>query len=256
MNERIQLLDDLGAEFARIATEADHTSRTPPATLLRQIPRARALAISLCIAALLGGTAYAVPATRAAIDDLAGWVAGDEAAPGRALGSSHRAPRWFDGAEDQDVRLIARADGVALYVRRAESDSGTVLEFGVGHGIVMGDTLESWRRRLDGHAVVILGSTFVGPRDALDPQGRAPLAGITVREVDRVRLQYREGPPLVSETGDGGFVLLIDAWRPLQEIVAYDRTGRVVERLDISDYDLRYLCIKDPACPPKSSRTR
>jgi hypothetical protein len=49
-------------------------------------------------------------------------------------------------------------------------------------------------------------------------------------------------------------VLLADAWRPLREIIAYDATGRVLERADVSDHDMRYLSEKDPdVCPPETS---
>ena len=71
MTERIQLLDDLGAEFGRVTARAER--RSPGL-------RTRTLAIALGIAVLLGCGAYAVPTTRAAVDgiadSLAGWVFG------------------------------------------------------------------------------------------------------------------------------------------------------------------------------------
>jgi hypothetical protein len=125
MTERIQLLDDLGAEFARVAAEAERTSRKPSALagrLFRSGLRARTLAIALGVAVLLGGGAYAVPATRAAVDGIAesfaAWVSGDsDMAPGRAVEPGDNAPSWFseDGGE---ARLIAKTDGLGLYVRR------------------------------------------------------------------------------------------------------------------------------------------
>ena len=248
MNERIQLLDDLGAELARVAVEAERAPRK------RSGPRVRALVLALGIALLVGG-AYAVPATRAGVDgivdSLTGWVSGDDAeAPGRPVEPGDNAPHWFGDTEGGKARLIAEAGGVGLFVRRVDSEEGPALEFGLGEGLVMGDTLERWRRTLDQHDVVVLGSTLVGPRDVLDDQARFPLLGVTTRDVTRVELRYAEGPPLVANTGDGGFVLLADAWRPLRELVAYDATGRELERVDVRDSDGRYLCEKEPGvCP-------
>ncbi|MEA2362617.1 MAG: hypothetical protein QOD71_1762 [Thermoleophilaceae bacterium] len=262
MTEHIQLLDDLGAEFARVAAEAERTSRRPsaqPGRLFRAGPRARALAIALGIAALIGGGTYAVPATRAAVDGIAdsfaGWVSGDsDRAPGRALEPGDNVPHWFSDSEGGEARLIAEADGVGLYVRRADSDEGPMLEFGLGEGLAMVDTLEGWRQRLGQHAVVVLGPALLGPRDVLDDRGRFPLLGLTTRDVKRVELHYFDGPSLVGDTGDGGFVLLADAWRRLREVVAYDATGRVLERADMRGSDMRYLCEKEPAvCPPEES---
>jgi hypothetical protein len=261
MIERIQLLDDLGAEFARVAAEAERTSRKRSALagrLFRSGLRIRALAIALGVAVLLGGGAYAVPATRAAVDGIAesfaSWVSGDsDKAPGRALEPGDNAPAWFS-ENGGETRLIAKTDGLGLYVRRVDSDEGPWLEFWLGEARGAGDTLERWRQRLGRHAVFVLGYTPFGRRDVLDERGRVPLFGVTTRDVDRVELRYSEGPPLVGDTGDGGFVLLADAWRPPRELIAYDPTGRVLERADVSEYDMRYLCDKEPGvCPPEAS---
>jgi hypothetical protein len=225
---------------------------------LRSGRRARALAIALGIAALLGGGVYAVPVTRAAVDGIAdsfaGWVSGDsQTAPGRAVESGDNVPSWFSDTEGGEARLIAEADGVGLYVRSADSDEGPLLEFGLGEGLAMVDTLEGWRQRLGQHAVVVLGPALFGPRDVLDERGRFPLLGVTTREVKRVELRYVEGSPLVGDAGDGGFVLLADAWRRLRELIAYDATGRVLERADMRGNDMRYLCEKESAvCPPEA----
>jgi hypothetical protein len=258
MTERIQLLDDLGAEFARVAAEAERTPRKPSrraGRLIRPGLRVRTLTIALGIAALLCGVAYAVPATRTAVDGVvdsfAAWVSGDrDNPPGRPLERGDSVPAWF--TEDGEVRLVAKTDGVGLYVRRVESGEGPRLEFGLGEGIgiAMEDTLQGWRQRFGEHDVVLLGSTLFGPQDVLDERGRFPLLGLSTRDVSRVELRYSEGPPLFSRTGDGGFVLLVDAWRPLRDLIAYDATGRVLERIDVRDHDARYLCEKEPGvCP-------
>jgi hypothetical protein len=55
---------------------------------------------------------------------------------------------------------------------------------------------------------------------------------------------------LAGDTGDSGFVLLADAWRPFRELIAYDGSGRELGRTDIRGDDMRYLCEKEPGvCP-------
>jgi hypothetical protein len=250
MTEPIHLLDDLGAEFARIAGEAESTPRTR-----RSVP-VRALAIAAGIVLVVAAAAYAVPATRGAVsgvvDSFAGWVSGaSDEAPGRAVRPDDDVPDWFH--EGGEARLIAREGGASLYVSRVESDEGPWLSFGMGQGVgrAIGDTLERWRERLGAHSVVVLGPANFGPRDFVDDHGRFALLGITAPDVERVELRYFEGPPLVDSVGDGGFVALPDAWRRLREVVAYDGAGRVVGREDVSEPDSRYVCEKEPAvCPP------
>ena len=239
----IRLLDDLGAEFARVAAEHDRRRRRFPA---------RALAIAATALVLLGASAYAVPPTRAAIDDLAasfaGWFDGDEgAAPGRALRPEDDAPDWV---REQGGRLIAEKAGVGLYVTRSETNQGTVLNFSLDEAIGVGNTIDGWRETFADKAVLVLGPTAIGRRDFLDERGRIPVLGVTARSVERLVLHYVDGGPPLEETGvDGGFVVFVDAWRPLRELVAYDAAGRELERVDVRYLDLRYYCEKDTGCP-------
>lgn len=106
---------------------------------------------------------------------------------------------------------------MGLYVRRVDSDEGPWPEFGLREGLVMGDTLERWRQRLGQHAVVALGPALFGPRDELDERGRFPLLGVTTATSSESSCAIFEGPPLVGGTGDGGFVVLPDAWRRLRD---------------------------------------
>jgi hypothetical protein len=247
--QHIRLLDDLGAEFARVA--AQHRSGLGG---LAATPR-RTLAVAASVLALLAGGAYAVPPTRAAIDDLtsrfAGWLASDEGpAPGRALRPDDDVPDWVSNTDD--VRVIAEAGGVKLYVTRQETEqNGTLLNFWLGEGIGFADTIEGWRERFDEHALFVLGPALFGPQDVLDEHGRYPLLGVTARSVERLELRYREGPPLVTTGIDGGFVIIADAWRRHRDLVAYDAAGREVERVDLSNLDTRYLCDKEPTCPSR-----
>jgi hypothetical protein len=253
MMERIRLLDDLGAEFARVSADAERASRKP--RLLLAGARARTVPIALTIIAALAGTAYAVPATRAVVDDITGplaaWVAGgDDSAPGRPVAAGDNTPLWFRESGSADVRLIAETEWVGLYVQRIDSDRGPMLRFSLGQARGITSTLASWRQKLDQHTVFVLGDSLFGSgQGVIDDRGRAPFFGLTTRDVVRVELHYADGPPLVSSAGDGAFVLLVDAWRPLREVVAYDATGQMLGRADVSKYDLRYLCEKEPGCP-------
>lgn len=260
MTERIRLLEELGESLARAVAGAEQ-SHTPSARVARRLlagSRGRVVAAILATTLLLAGTAYAVPATRTALhditDSLSAWVAGDEdSAPGRAVAPGDNTPAWLSERASSKTRVIAEAGGVGLFVTTYDTDRGTMFAFSLGAGFTVDAGLEYWRRRLDQHTVVVLGYSILrGPRRIVDDQGRLPLFGVTTRDVDRVELRYVKGPPLVSANGDGGFVLLVDAWRPMREIVAYDATGRMLGRADVSRYDLRHECEKQPGCPPTS----
>jgi hypothetical protein len=246
---RIQLLDDLATEFARVA---ERHERKPHK---RRFPRmlggpARTVAIVASALLIVAGGAYAVPTTRAAIDDLttsfAGWVAGDdEQAPGTPLGPGDNAPDWV---REEGGRLIAEKNGVALYVTRVHTaESGTLLNFTIGDRVAIGGTIDDWRERFDDQAVVVLGAGF-GPGDTLDERGRVPFLGVTARSVDRVELRYAQGPPLRETDVDGGFVILADAARQPTELVAFDAVGRELGRADVSHIDLSYRCQQEPGC--------
>jgi hypothetical protein len=239
----IRLLDDLGSEFARVAAEHERRRRRSPG---------RALAVAASVLVLLGASAYAVPPTRAAIDDLAasfeGLFAGDEeSSPGRALRPEDDAPEWV---RESGGRLIAEKAGVGLYVTRSETERGTFLNFALDEAIGVGNTIDGWRETFADKAAVVLGPTGFGNGDFLDEQGRIPLLGVTARSVERLVLHYVDGGPPLEETGvEGGFVMFVDTWRPLRELVAYDAAGRELERVDVRYLDMRYYCDKEPGCP-------
>jgi hypothetical protein len=229
----IQLLDDLGAEFGRI--EAEDRRRTARADRSHR----RSFLAALLAAALVGASLYAVPGTRAAVEDLtatfAGWIEGnDEDAPGTALRPDDDAPGWVRESNGA-TRLIAKTDGTGLYATRSVSPSGeTLLNFSLGKdSTVVGDTVAGWRKRFDEHAVVVLGPAHTARGEELDDQGRFPLLGVTARSVDRVELRYATGPALVARNLDGGFVLLADSSRAIEDIVAYDAGGHELERTTV-----------------------
>jgi hypothetical protein len=248
---RIQLLDDLATEFARMAERHERKSHKQRFPRLVARPARTVAIVSSALMIVAGGT-YAVPPTRAAIDDLtasfAGWVTGDdEQAPGTPLAPGTDAPDWV---REQGGRLIAEQNGAELYVSRvATAKRGTLLNFTIGDGVAIGGTIDDWRERFDNHAVLVLGAgNFGGLRDMLDERGRFPLLGVTARSVDRVELRYAQGPPVRETNVDGGFVILADAVRPLTELVAFDAAGRELGRADVSHIDLSDRCQQEPGC--------
>jgi hypothetical protein len=250
---RIQLLDDLGAEFARLATDRALPRRRSRVRSFTAVP-GRALAVAFSVLVLLGAAAYAVPPTRAAIDNLtgtfAGWLAADEgAAPGRAVRPEEEAPDWV---HEGGGRVIVAKHGVELYVTRHETEQGTYLNFALGNSIAIGNTIDGWREQFDKHAAIVLGPTPFESLDQrwLDERGRFPLMGVTARSVERVELRYEQGPPLIETGVDGGFILLADAGRRLHELVAYDTAGQDLERVDLGYLDTRDFCKLGPTCPP------
>jgi hypothetical protein len=224
---RLEATDDEVARVIKRAREARFTRRT--GTLIAAV---------LAALVLLAGSAYAVPATRHVIDDVAGtftgWAAGnDDGAPGRPLAADDDAPSWV---RSEGGRLIAKTDGVPLYVTRAKSNEGTVLSFSLGGesapiSISGSNTIEGWRKTFRDHAVVVLGGL---PPD--EGSKRFPLFGVTARSVERVELRYASGPPLVADGINGGFVLMADATRPLREIVVYSADGHELDRADASTF--------------------
>jgi hypothetical protein len=224
---RIDWFEDLEAEFARVAAATERAeSRRTRGRLGRTLP------VFAC-AALLLGAGYAVPSTRAAMEDItsdfSGWLDGDRGAPGRSIQPADDMPEWIDV---DGSRLIAESGGLGLYVTRGPTQSGgTRLTFVLGKdGNGLGNSVDGWREKFKDHAIVVLGTTphVGGPRETL------PLFGLTARSVERVSLRYADGPPLVSENVDGGFVLIADPQRGPDELVAYDGAGHELERVNVS----------------------
>jgi hypothetical protein len=212
--------------------------------------------MALVGAALLSGGAYAVPATRAALDDVASffgdWAAGnDEEAPGREVKAADAAPSWV--TEGGESRLIAEANGVGLYVKRIDTEHDTQLLFALGDGSIAGGSVQDWSERFDRHAIVVLGRTTFDDGAIADEEGRFPLLGVTSRSVGRVELRYAAGPPLVAEHIDGGFVMMADIQRRLHEIIAYDHVGNELERISVRHIDMRRYCPGSPGCPGAES---
>lgn len=221
----IRMLEDLGAEFERVA-------ESPPRRRPWRGASGHAAAVAVALIVLLGAGVYAVPATRAAIDDitssLAGWVEGDEErAPGRALDPADNAPDWL---RTEETRVIAKVRDMPLTVSRTETQQGVQLEFWAGKAVGLGDSVEGWRSRFDNHAVVILGPTPVGRTNC----DEFALFGVTAGSVAAMALTYASGEPTRAEGLDGGFAVIADAHRPLDEVIVYDEAGRELEREDAS----------------------
>lgn len=232
------------------ALAAGARSRRPTARLL---PRLATFA--LC-ALVLGGTLYAVPVTRATVDDAYGtlseWVSGTgNDAPGRSIPADAPVPDWIRTLPGQK-RLIAGKQGANLFVVR----NGDQLEIAIGNGVGMGTTIDDWRERFAGDSIVPLGpGGFPGPTDSpdddqqLDSRKRRALMGLTAKDVDRIVLTYTTGRPTTERDLNGGYVLLADATRRPRTLTAYTVDGRILERRDATNVDLR-VCRDERGCPP------
>ena len=221
----IRMLDELGAELDRVARATR--------------PRRRRRWFPALLVVLLAGVAT-VPATRAGIDDLAGWLAGDAGQP-----AGDDAPAWLHS----DIRLIAESEGAKLFVAR----HGDQLEFAVGKGFGTSATVDSWRAQFADHKVIPLGPASVDGKP-WDKRGRFPLMGVTARSVTRIDATYASGAPASVSGVQGGFVLWIQAARRLRELVAFDATGAELERVDVSRIDLSKVCFDARGCPPGNWR--
>lgn len=228
---------------AEVAQAVARVQETPRRSLRRRT-RARSQRLAapgLAALALLTGGLYAVPATRAAIEDAAatlaeafsGYSRGDTAAaPGRALQPEEAAPEYFGDtfrgrSIARDQRVLAEAGGYKLYAYRAPSGS---ISFDLGDtGFAMGfESVEE----LDSGAIYVLGP---GSMQYADARGHVPLFGIAADSVRSIELRYESGPPLRLDGVRSGFVLLAEPDRGPREVVAFDAEGEAVERESI-DY--------------------
>lgn len=233
-----------------LEVQAAIAAARPQTTPRRQlVPR---LAVATIAAAVLGSGIYAVPATRAAVGDvygtLSGWVSGDDDAPGQAIPTGDQTPDWVSDLQGEK-RLIAGKEGANIYAIR-DGDQLTIA-FGAGTGL--GTTINDWRERFGNDRVVMLGlGSFPATgktTSPLDGRGRRALMGLTAKNVTRVELAYTTGRPTTASSSGGGFVLLADADRRPTTLTALDASGRVVEKRDASNLDLR-VCDDDRGCPP------
>jgi hypothetical protein len=237
-----RLLEPREAEVARVLARLGGAPRGASGRARRARlahPWARVALPALAVLLLLAGGLYAVPGTRAALEDAATTVAetfgaysqGDSAgSPGRPLQSQEPAPQYFgDSYRGQpfarDPRVLAEAGGYRLYAYRAPSGA---LGFDLGDtGVGMG--FES-PGEIGPGAIYILGPGSMSHPDAA---GHVPLFGLAADSVKSVELVYASGPPLRVEGVDGGFVLLAEPGRSPQAVVGLNGGDEVVERAPV-----------------------
>jgi uncharacterized membrane protein len=230
---------ELASVLARLQSEPLRSPKRP-----RREAGWRRLALpTIAALALLLTGLYAVPTTRAAIEDAANsvagsfsdWLGGDSAsAPGVPLKAHQEAPSYFhEGAWSRrhvhQPRVIAAAGGYELfaYIERSGAVGFDLGNTGVGMG---GYTPRSFRDS----ALEVLGP---GSMQHADAAGHVPLFGISAEAVKSVQLVYGSGPPLEVNGTDGGFVLLAEPGREPREVVAYDSEGEVLGRKAIGYID-------------------
>lgn len=203
-------------------------------------------AVAVGVTLVFASSAYALPATRGALQDaygtVTGWVAGGDG-PGRALEPDADAPAWVTATEGER-RVVAENGPAKLYAIK----TGDTVEFALGGAVGLQDSVDGWRRQLAGQPIVSLGPGSIDGRP-LDEQGRRPLFGLVADDVKRIELRYDGGQPSVQSGLDGGYVLLADAHRLPRYLVGFDAADREIARLDVRDLQLR-VCTDPAGCPP------
>lgn len=214
----------------------------PAPRLGRRAGHNRARAATLAILAILIAAAYAVPPTRAAINDAVdgvagifdGWGSGNNAhAPGRAVQSDEPAPDYFFGKHWADPRVIGEAGGYELFAYRERS--GTI-GFDLGDtGVGMGGYRSS-----DFHRPLC----FLGPgtTDDTDPNGPLPYFGIVSPSAAAVELSYADGSRQRWAVGGGGFVVLLDRSRAPASVTALDAEGEALGSESLTSTDAASYC--------------
>ena len=247
------LMDPLVASVRALAPTADEVRRVMALDRARRSSARRrkssAVAVAITLIAVAGGT-YAVPTTRAAVDDvystIASWVEGDgTAAPGRPPAADEEIPGWLPDRPG-DTRVIAERAGVKLVAFRESADR---MSIALGDSVGLTESIEHWRQRLAGSPLSVLGPASFPGGKPLDEHGRLPLLGLVAQSVSRVELRYRSGKATSQDGLSGGFVLLVKADEPLQELVGYDSAGRQIARLNMTQLDLA-ICRDPRGCPP------
>jgi hypothetical protein len=236
-------LEPSEAEVARVLARLGSGTPRGAGHSRRQAGWRRLALPTIAALALLFAGFYAVPGTRAAIENAAdsvagsfsGWLGGDSAkAPGVPLKADQEAPSYFhEGAWSRryvhEPRVIAAAGGYKLF---AYINGSGALSFDLGNtGFGMGGyTARSFRDS----ALEVLGP---GAMRHADAGGHVPLFGISAEAVKSVELVYGSGPPLKVDGIDGGFVLLVEPGRWPREVIALDGEGGVLGRKTIGYID-------------------
>jgi hypothetical protein len=195
----------------------------------RRPPLAR-VAVLCCVLALAAGGTYAVPATRAAVDDVFGsfsaWISGDDGpAPGKPVAAGEDLPAWVT-AEEGEKRVLAEADGEKLVaIRHGDKLTLALNSFGE-----TGTATELAGARA-GQAIFL-----VGPGDfvANGRHDRRPLFGLVASSVRSVRFDYLDGGGVTAPAASGAFGLSIETNRRAYSITGFDSAGTVVARLPFS----------------------
>jgi hypothetical protein len=266
---RFPSLQTFGEQLDELAERDTHRRMRPAHVQLARLwPGARPhvhlaarLALALGVIVAVAGSTYAVPVTRAAVDDVYGtlssWISGDEtAAPGRPVSAGEDVPSWV-AAEDGEKRVLAQAGGEKLVAVR-QGDKLTLALAGFGETA----TVDRWSRQFAGRRI-----RLVGPGRFL-PNGRhdlRPLFGLVSSTVTRIQFNYADsGAPASEDDLTGAFGIVIETDRRPSSLTGYDQAGNLVARVDfIADPrdlvpgksgqvlgDFRYCPDAARGCPP------
>lgn len=235
---------------ARLQAEIEREYGRPGVRRSRLGTSTARFAAAVGVAVTIAGGAYAVPATRAAVDDvysaLSDWVSGDPgSAPGRPVAADEDVPSWV-ATESGEKRVLAEAGGEKLIaIRRGDKITFALAEFGESGAI------DDWREQLDGRKIVQIGPGRFLPNGRHD---RRPFFGLVAGSVRRIQFNYADGSPPVSQAGlHGAFGFIIEANRRASSLTGYDEADHLIARYDMTrpGYgDFRYCPGATGGCPP------
>lgn len=199
----------------------------------RRSVRRRVVAIVIATVLLAAGSVVAVKPTRHAVfgtfGEFGSFLSGGDP-PGTPLPQGERPGRlnWFAGSDRATGAVLAQQGAVRLVAFRASDTGYACFSYGLSASECRPDA--DWVEQFDQFAVLLR-----GPLPQPDTFGRLPLFGFVADSVTRVELGYIDGS---SERRTGvrhGFVIMGDPKRSPKTLTAFDATGEVVSRQDVSE---------------------
>lgn len=252
-------LDERAERDARRRTVLQRLRPDSHGVAIRLISPTWRMVLAVGLVALTAGGTYAVPATRAAVDDVFGafadWMASGDSgsAPGRPAAANDPMPAWVV-SQRGDKRILARAGGDELVALRQGDKVTLSLE-----DFATTATTDGWRRTLSGKRIVLVGAGRFASNERHD---RRPVFGVVASTIARVQFNYADGRDPVSQSDlRGAFGLVIDSNRRPDSLTGYDARGNEVARVplitdpsrltpDTPLADFRYCPDAVTGCPP------
>lgn len=211
--------------------QAVQRSRILPA---RRRPLGRLIGVVAATAALLSGTALAVPPVRHALADAFGalqdFLTGGATPPGAPIDAGEPPGRlnWFDGSSPATGAVIAQSQQVRLVAFRDPASGLACIGFGLNGEECLTDG--DWTSALARGSIIVR-----GPLEEPDASGRLALIGLTVDAITSIELRYADGGTVLIADVQHGFVLSAEPSRRPLTVTGRDAGGREVDTVDVTN---------------------